>query len=206
MKSLSFLVVVALCCAIATAKYVTFSNCTDKVTCQKSTCQQQTLPVDSCIPNGGSGSQTLTCIPYATLYLSKFKFTDKECKTAPFDSELLNCDRCFPINSTVAKFASPRCLISDAGVAMVNVSLCEKETNPQNCGCNDPLVAAQWVAGQCQAADGGQNYEMLNGYEPCANVLQQVYTTPDCTGSPIQNLLPSGTCASGSFIRCHGDY
>ncbi len=207
MKYTSILIVTALCCAMVSAKFVTISTCTDKVTCQSSTCQQQTLPADSCIPNGSSGSQTLTCIAYATLYVSRYKFTDAACKTAPFGSELLGCDRCFPVvNSTTAKFASPRCLISDDGVPIVNVSLCLKETNPQNCGCSDAVVAAQWILGQCQAADGGQHYDMLRAYQPCANVLQQAYSTPDCSGTPVQQMWPSGACSSGTFIRCHGDF
>ena len=189
----------------ANAKYVTISTCTDKLKCQSSTCKQQTLPADSCIPNGVNGSQTLTCIPYAALCLSQYKFSDSNCKT-PFANSVLRCDQCYDVNSSVAQFASPRCLITDAGVPLVNVSLCLKETNPQNCGCNDPIVTVQWSQGQCQPADGGQHYTMLQSYFPCAQVLVQAFASPDCSGNPQPTIWPSGVCSEGSFVHCHGDF
>ena len=190
---------------VAQGKYVTISTCTDKVKCQSSTCKQKTLPADSCIPNGNNGSQTLTCIPYAALCLSQYKFSDANCKTA-FANEVLRCDQCYNINSSAAQFASPRCLISDSGVPVVNVSLCLKETNPNNCGCNDAIVTTQWVQGQCQAADGGQHYTMLQSYFPCAQVLEQAFNSPDCSGSPVPQVWPSGVCSEGTFVHCHGDF
>jgi hypothetical protein len=202
---MTLLLLVAALLALGSAKYVTINTCTDKLTCQSSTCTKQTLPADSCIPNNNNGSQTLTCIPYAALYLSKYKYSDSSCKT-PFGSEVIGCDRCFPINSSLAQFASPRCLISDAGVPFVNVSLCLKEANPQNCGCNDAVVAAQWILGQCQAADGGQHYEVLKSLFPCAQVLQMAYATPDCSGAAVQQIWPSGVCSNGGFVHCHGDF
>jgi hypothetical protein len=205
MTKLSLLLLVAILSLTANAKYVTFNNCSDKVGCSAPTCKQQTLPTDSCIPNGSSGSQVLVCIPYAALYLSKVRFSDAKCQKA-VSTEYLGCDRCFPINSSFANYASPRCMIDDSGVPVVNVSLCKNEQNASNCGCKDSIVAAEWIQGQCEPQDGGQHYDIFEGYTPCAQVLLVQYATPDCTGPSQDQLLPSNVCNGGTKVICHGDY
>ena len=203
------LCIAALLILAVSAKYVTFTTCTDKAYCANATCTSQTLPADSCLPNNG-GSMTVTCMPSALLCLQRYEFgADASCKTATA-SDVLICDRCYSNkNSSTAEWKSPKCFMSDSGAALVNVSICQDEQNPAYCGCTKPLVAVQWEQGVCHArkAAVGNRYSMLQGYSACAFVFQRTYTTPDCSGTMTPNYIPSGSfCQAGVQVRCHGDF
>ena len=190
----------------AAAAYLTYSNCTDRVTCASSTCQTTTVPQGSCVAAGPSGSQVLVCEQYALMCLISTHFSDSKCTKAT-STVVQICDTCYATGNASMPLFSPRCLIADDGTVVAEALVCGPNTNSSNCkGCDQGGHALGFLpAGQCNPnGNKGNSWNMVRNIVPCTAVVQILFSTPDCSGSPIaQNLLPTHLCEQGGSFICH---
>ena len=186
----------------ATASYVEYFQCDDKVTCDPFTCKTGDIPSNSCQGNG-AGSMVIGCTKSAGQCASLIQYSGDKCNTMPAQQTDIVCGTCYPPKGNSSMHTSLRCGYGSGGKQEIEVVECGDSACTQ---CNPP----KWTIpqGTCtplgDSGDDKLHSQMFKELYVCEVVMQATFASHDCSGDAVGLVaMGSGGCNAGTRLTCH---